>query len=135
MPSVGEAPKSGGVLLNSTFEGGGDGGVGEGGAAGVGDFGFAVAAGFVGFAGWGFGCGFGWGFGDGFDAFAAGFLGAGFGAGFFAAGFGFAGAAFFAAGFGDGRPLALEPRERIVDLDRRVLLPARVWLASWFHSL
>ena len=29
----------------------------------------------------------------------------------------------------------LESRQRVVDFDRRVFLPARVWLACWFHCL
>src|SRR5947207_414063 len=103
-PSIGEAAKGVGVLLESALEGGADGGVGEAGADGVGNgfvFSIAAADGFGAcfFCG-GFGCGFGWGF-CGVAAFGfagACFLGAGFGAGFFTA---FAAAAFF-AGFGDG---------------------------------
>src|SRR5947209_9927084 len=112
LASVCEPPKSVGVLLDSTLEGGADGCVVEG--AGVVDddgLAFSVAAGFAAFAdfgcgfGWAFGCGFGWGFCGGFGCggFAAAFLGPGFGAGFFAADLGFAtAAAFFAAGFGEG---------------------------------
>src|SRR5215217_6806689 len=41
----------------------------------------------------------------------------------------------FAAGRGHGRSHAPEPRERIVDFDRRVLLLAGVRIACWFHCL
>src|SRR5581483_2501171 len=84
-PSVCEAPKSVGVLLDGTLEGCGDDGVAE--ASGVCGFGFAVSTFWIGGFRWGLGAAFfaGGFFADGL-AFAATFR-AGFGEGFFTAAF------------------------------------------------